>query len=117
LPFFFMPGSDNYGQSFPVYLLAVAALSVAISWLYWRTNESLLLIMLMHAAVNNTAGIVVSPASPGTNPLALSTSLVAWLTAALLWVCAVYFLGRMRGVTMLSVPETTERRMDCVTTS
>src|SRR6266446_6771349 len=58
LPFFFIPGSDNAGQSFPVFLLAVTALSVPMAWLYWRTNGSLLLTMLMHSAINNTAGIV-----------------------------------------------------------
>jgi membrane protease YdiL (CAAX protease family) len=55
-----------------------------MAWLYWRTNESLLLTMLMHAAVNNTTGIVPSPVSAAANPFALSTSPVAWLTAALL---------------------------------
>ena len=96
LPFFFIPGSDNAGQSFPVYLLAVTGLSVALAWVYWRTNLSLLLTMLMHAAINNTAGIVTSPAST-TNPLALRTSLIAWLTAGLSWVGAGYLLMRMRG--------------------
>ncbi len=66
-----------------------------MAWLYWRTNGSLLLVMLMHAAVNNT-NIVPSAALGATNPLALSTSLVAWLAATLLWIGAVYFLVRMR---------------------
>jgi hypothetical protein len=96
LPFFFIPGSDNAGQSFPVYLLAVTALSVALAWVYWRTNGSLLLTMLMHAAVNNTAGIVPSPASATANPFTLHPPLTAWLTAALLWICAGYFFVRMR---------------------
>ena len=99
LPFFFIPGSDNYGRSFPIYLMAVTALSIAMGWLYWRTNGSLFITMLMHAAVNNTATIVSSPVSGDTNPFALSTSLVAWLTPALLWVCAVYFLIQMRRAT------------------
>src|SRR5256885_11632115 len=35
--------------------------------------------------------------SPGaTQPWALSTSLVAWLTVVLLWIAAAYFLGDMR---------------------
>jgi membrane protease YdiL (CAAX protease family) len=109
LPFFFIPGSDNAGQSFPVYLLAVTAISVAMAWLYWRTKGSLLLTMLMHAAINNTAGIVSSPAST-TNPFALKTSLVAWLTAAVLWLSAAYFLIRMRGATLLHSQQATEER-------
>ena len=100
LPFFFIAGSDNAGQSFPVYLLAVTALSVAMAWLYWRTNGSLLLTMLMHAAVNNTAGIVQSPVSAASNPFTLRPSLIASRTAALLWVCSAYFLVGMRGATL-----------------
>lgn len=68
-----------------------------MAWLYWRTEGSLLLVMLMHAAVNNTKDIVPSAVAGATNPFALSTSLAAWLTVALLWIGAAYFLFRMRG--------------------
>jgi membrane protease YdiL (CAAX protease family) len=95
LPLFFLPEADTYGQSFPVYLLQVTALSVAMGWLYGHTNGSLLLVMLMHSAVNETLGIVPSGVPGATNFLALSTSLVAWLTLALLWICALYFIVRM----------------------
>jgi membrane protease YdiL (CAAX protease family) len=95
LPIFFVPGVDNYGQSFPVFLLEVPAMSVAITWLYAHTKGSLPLVMLMHSAVNQTIGIVPSAVPGATNPFALSPSLVAWLTAALLWIPAVYFLVRM----------------------
>lgn len=98
LPFFFISETDKSGQSFPVYLLSVTALSVAMAWLYWRTNGSLLLTMLMHSAVNNTKDIVPSAVSGGTNAFSLSPSLIAWLSVAMLWICAVYFLIRMRGV-------------------
>ena len=94
LPLFFVPGADTYGQSFPMYLLQVIALSVAIAWLYWRTR-SLLLTMLMHAAINNTNIVPAGALVPG-NPLAMSRSLVAWLTLALLWAPAGYLLVRMR---------------------
>ncbi len=97
LPLFLIEGTDTSGQSFPIYLLQVTALSVAMAWLYWRTEGSLLLVMLMHAAVNNTKDIVPSGVAGATNPFALSTSLVAWLTVALLWIGAAYFLLRMRG--------------------
>jgi len=95
LPLFFIPETDTTGQSFPVYLLAVTALSVAIAWLYARTGGSLMLAMLMHASVNNT-NIVPSFDPNATNPFALSTSLVAWIFTALLSVCAAYFLVQMR---------------------
>ncbi len=95
LPLFFVPQSDTFGQSFPLYLLQVTALSVAIAWLYWRTKGSLLLVMLLHATVNNTKDIVPSAVPGATNPFELSTSLVAWLTVAFLWIAAAYFLVRM----------------------
>ena len=97
LPLFFSPETDTYGQSFPLYLLQVTALSVAMAWLYWRTGRSLLLVMLMHAAVNNTKDIVPSAVPGASNPFGLSTSLVAWLTVGLLWIAAVYFFVDMRG--------------------
>jgi membrane protease YdiL (CAAX protease family) len=96
LPLFFFPGSDILGQSFPLYLLQATALSVAMAWLYWRTDGSLLLTMLMHAAVNNTKEIVPSAVPGATISFALSTSLVGWLTVALLWIAAAYFLVQMR---------------------
>lgn len=105
LPFFLFPGADTFGQSFPVYLLQVSALSVAMAWLYWRTNGSLFLTMLLHAAVNNTKDIVPSAVPGATNPFAPSTSLVAWLTVALMWIPAIFFLVKMRGA-KLEAPET-----------
>lgn len=95
LPLFFIPATNMTGQSFPVYLLQVTALSVAITWLYAHTNGSLLLTMLMHAAINNTKDIVPSAVRPPTNPFSVSSSLVGWLGLGLLWICAAYFLVRM----------------------
>jgi membrane protease YdiL (CAAX protease family) len=95
LPLFFVAGVDKSGQSFPLYLLQVTALSVAAAWLYWRTDGSLLLVMLMHAAVNNTKDIVPSALPGATNPWSFSASLVGWMTVVLLWVPAAYFLRRM----------------------
>jgi hypothetical protein len=96
LPLFYLRGADTYGQSFPVYLLQVTALSVAIAWLYWHTHGSLLLTMLMHAAINNTKDIVPTVARTAANPLTPNASLLAWLGMALLWIPAGYFLVRMR---------------------
>jgi membrane protease YdiL (CAAX protease family) len=95
LPQFFIREADTYQQSFPVYVLQVTAISVAIAWLYAHTKRSLLLPMLLHAAINNSKDIVPSATPGGTNTFGLSASLVAWLTVALLWVCAAYFLARM----------------------
>jgi membrane protease YdiL (CAAX protease family) len=98
LPLFFIPGLNQYGQSFPLFMLANIALSVAMAWLYANTNGSLLLVMLMHSAVNQTVGIVPTRLAKPGNPFALDTSPAVWLTAALLWIMTAYFLVRMRRV-------------------
>jgi membrane protease YdiL (CAAX protease family) len=98
LPLFFLPDSGSTGQSFPVYLLQVTALSVTMAWLYWKTEGSLLLVMLMHASVNNTTGIVPSAVAGAAAPLAFRGSLVAWATVGLSWAVAIPLLTRMRDV-------------------
>lgn len=95
LPFFFFAGTDKSGQSFPAYVLGTIAISVAMAWLYWRTRGSLLLTMLMHAAVNNT-NLVPAPAPTTASPFQLPTSLVVWLTVGFLWLGATFFLVAMR---------------------
>lgn len=96
LPLFYLHGADTYGQSFPAYLLQVIALSVTFAWLYWRTRGSLLLVMLLHAAINNTKDVVPTILRTPGNPLLPGASLVAWLGAAVLWIPAAFFLMRMR---------------------
>lgn len=97
LPLFFVADADTYHQPFFVYLVQVTALSVAIAWLWQRTGGSLLLTMLMHAAVNNSKDIVPSATLGGTRTFGLHASLTAWLTVALLCLCAAYMLFKMRG--------------------
>jgi membrane protease YdiL (CAAX protease family) len=102
LPLFFFPGSSTLGQSFPLYLLQVTAISVTIAWLYWRTGGSLLLVMLFHAAVNNLKDIVPSAVPAAAGVFNFSASLVGWLTLAFLWVGATFFLVQMSGTARLN---------------
>ncbi len=97
LPLFFLPGGGSEGQSFPIYLLHVTALSVAMAWLYWKTGGSLLLVMLMHASVNNTTDIVPAALPNAVNPFSFQGSLVAWVTVGLSSVVAAQLLLQMRG--------------------
>lgn len=97
LPLFFLLGSGSDGQSFPIYLLHVIALSVAMSWLYWQTKGSLLLVMLMHASVNNTTGIVPAAVSSAVAPMSFEGTMVAWVTVGVSSAVAVLLLYRMRG--------------------
>jgi membrane protease YdiL (CAAX protease family) len=95
LPLFFVRGADTFHQSFPVYALGVIAISVAIAWVYTNTRAGLLLPMLLHAAVNNTKDIVPAavPIPPGT--FSFAASRISWITAALLWTCALAMLAWM----------------------
>lgn len=105
LPLFFLPATTTTGQSFPLYLLQVTALSVAIGWLYAHTGGSLLLVMLLHASINNTREVVPSAVPGASNAWSLNGSLVGWLTVTLLWASAGYFLARMpKGGRLTLVP-------------
>lgn len=96
LPLFYVPGTDTTGQSFPVYTAQVTALSVALAWLYLRTGGSLLLVMLTHSAINQVKDLVPAGAPPSAQPWTYNASPMSWFTLALLWICATYFLVRMR---------------------
>jgi membrane protease YdiL (CAAX protease family) len=100
LPLFFVGASDLYHHSFPEFLVQVTALSVTMAWLYYRTNGSLFIVMLMHATVNNTTTLVRSGAPLLARPFDLDRSVVGWTLTLLLCVGAAYFFAalRMNGV-------------------
>jgi membrane protease YdiL (CAAX protease family) len=97
LPLFFIPASGSDGQSFPIYLLLVTALSIAMGWLYWKTDRSLLLVMLMHASVNNTTDLVPAAVSGASDPFSSSASPIALFSLGLMWLVAVPLLSQMHG--------------------
>lgn len=101
LPLFFVRGADKYGQSLTVYVLQVTAVSVVFAWLYFHTRKSLLLPMLLHAAINNTKDMVPSATPGAMNTFGLHASLPAWLTVGVLWMCAGYFLFHWRSKRLL----------------
>jgi membrane protease YdiL (CAAX protease family) len=112
LPLFFLPGSGSAGQSFPIYLLHVTALSVVMAWLYWKTEGSLLLVMLMHASVNNTTDIVPAAVPGAVNRLSFEGSPVAWLTVGISWVAAAQLLFRMRGADIGAMTRSDARQLN-----
>ena len=95
LPQFYIAGADTYHQSFVMWALQVIALSVVFAWLYARSGGSLLLVMLLHSAINNTKDIVPSGAAVPPGVFSPNAPLMAWLTLGLLWMAAAYFLVRM----------------------
>ena len=73
-----------------------------MAWVYANTRRSLVPVMLLHAAVNNTKDIVPSAEPGAMNPWAFSHSGVGWLTVGLLWLVAGYCLKRMRSLARVS---------------
>jgi membrane protease YdiL (CAAX protease family) len=97
LPQFFIASADTYHQAFIPWAIQVVGLSVVMAWLYARTRGNLLIVMLMHAAANNTKDIVPSALAGATNTFALTASPILWLTAILMSIVAASLLTRMRG--------------------
>ena len=104
LPIFFIPGADKYHQSFPLWATAVTAVSVAMAYMYVKTGGSLLLTMLMHAAVNNTSDIVPAAQGGSSSPFTFHASPILWLTTALMWIVGAYLLLGMPRTTGKSEP-------------
>ena len=100
--FYLFPGNGNYGQSFPLFLVGVTAISVAMAWLYLHTNGSVLLACVMHSAIDQTPEIVTSGMAV-IGPLAINTTLISWITLLLLWIAAAYFVLRMRAIKPLAI--------------
>jgi membrane protease YdiL (CAAX protease family) len=95
-PLFFVTGTDKTGQSFPFFALQVIGSSVALAWLFMKTNGSLFATMLLHAAINNTKDIVPSALPTTGDPWQLRASPAGWSTVAVLWLFAAMFLFDMR---------------------
>lgn len=95
LPLFVISGTDSTGQPFLLFALAVVAVSVAMTWLYVRAEGSLLLVMLMHAAINNTTGLVPSSRTEPASAFGLAAPLMAWLTIVVLWIGGAFLLARL----------------------
>ena len=96
LPQFYIDGADSYHQSFVVWSVQVVAMSVAFAWLYARSGGSLLPVMLLHAAINNTKDVVPSALAAPPGVFSLRASAMSWLTLLLMWGCAAWLLRRIR---------------------
>lgn len=107
LPLFFIPGTGSDTQSFPIYLIIVTNISVAMAWVYWKTGGSLLLVMFMHASFNNTNGVVPASLPYPVSPLSLDGSVVAWCTVAVSSLVSALLLVRMRDAVPGDAPEST----------
>ncbi|MFC4990093.1 CPBP family intramembrane glutamic endopeptidase [Saliphagus infecundisoli] len=83
LPLFVLEGSGQYGGSFVPYLIGLLALSILFTWVYRATGRSVLLVMILHASYNASAGSM-EVLLPIQNAAALS-----WVLAGIMWVLAI----------------------------
>jgi membrane protease YdiL (CAAX protease family) len=95
LPQFYIADADTFHQSFPVWAAGVVAMSVAFAWLYMRAGGSLILVMLLHASINNAKDIVPSGSEVAPGVFSLHASTVSWITLGVLGSCAGYLLTRL----------------------
>jgi membrane protease YdiL (CAAX protease family) len=102
LPLFFTAWGDSQ-LPFPVYSIALVALSVLFTWLYNNTRGSVLLTMMMHASFNSANGLVPLPPEAVTPPLPLSV-ILPYVGA--MWVIALVAIGLYgRDLTLEPLPK------------
>jgi membrane protease YdiL (CAAX protease family) len=84
LPLFFISDSAQHSLPFWLYTLLTIPLTILITWVYHGSGDSLLLVMLFHAAVNTWSGpLMISPDAAGsTTPLVL-VMIFTWAAAIL----------------------------------
>jgi hypothetical protein len=89
-------------MSFLLFALLTLALCILMTWVYHGSGDSLLLVMLFHAAVNTWSGpLKISPEATGsTLPFAL--------VVILAWVAALLVASRTQRISTLRVTERTE---------
>ena len=75
-------GTEFSGAVIPAFLLSILPGSIALAWIFNRTNGSMLLPPLFHAVVNTVGGAYVFRMFQGTDLVRL------WWICAVLWVIA-----------------------------
>jgi membrane protease YdiL (CAAX protease family) len=76
-------------------VLSTTALSVVFAWLYSKSQGSLLLVILLHSAIDETLSRIQPPAQLA-SPLAFPADAASWFYVAFLWMSATYLLIQMR---------------------
>lgn len=84
LPLFFISASAQYGLPFGWFALLTLALCLLLTWVYHGSGDSLLLVMLLHAAVNTWSGpLRISPEAAGSVSSFALVVLLTWVVALL----------------------------------
>jgi uncharacterized protein len=64
LPTFFVPGAPQYGLPFSAFALLTLAYSVIIGWVYVHARGSVLIVSLLHGAINLSQGFFLGGVDP-----------------------------------------------------
>src|ERR671916_1592147 len=64
LPTFFVPGAPQYGLPFSAFALLTLAYSVTIGWVYVHPRGSVLIVSLLHGAINLSQGFFLGGGGP-----------------------------------------------------
>ena len=84
LPLFFISSSAQYNLPFWLYALLTIPFTILITWVYHGAGESLLLVMLFHAAVNTWSGpLRISPELAGSTRPFVLVVILTWAIAML----------------------------------
>lgn len=63
LPLFFIVGTSQYGIPFPFFMMTVIVSTIIITWIFNRTNGSLIFPILLHTCNNMTWSILIGAMS------------------------------------------------------
>jgi membrane protease YdiL (CAAX protease family) len=84
LPLFFISDSAQQSLPFGLYILLTLPFSILITWVYHGSGDSLLLVMLFHAAVNTWSGpLNISPDVTGSARPFIFVLILTWVAALL----------------------------------
>jgi membrane protease YdiL (CAAX protease family) len=82
LPLFFISDSAQQSLPFGLYVLLTLPFSILITWVYHGSGDSLLLVMLFHAAVNTWSGpLRISPDATGSARPFIFVLILTWVVA------------------------------------
>ena len=86
LPTFFIPGTPQFDQPIPAFMMMTAAYSVLLTWVFLHTRGSVLIATLLHGAINVSQGFFLAGTDPAVRYwwLALAYGGVALLLAIVL---------------------------------
>lgn len=98
LPLFFISASAQHGMPFWLFALLTMPLSILITLVYHCSGDSLLLVMLFHAAVNTWSGVMkISPEAAGSSRPLIFVMLLTWVVALL------FLAGRKRALVRMGL--------------